>query len=136
MVKGSCLCGQVAFIVGGPISGMGNCHCSECKKAYGSAFGTVAVCKKTDFQYIKGEHLISSYKQSERITRYFCKVCGSPLPLKENWDSRVGIPGGILDDDPKITPSQHIFVGDKAPWWKITDDKPQHDAWPIDDEKQ
>lgn len=131
MIKGSCLCGGVMFTVDGPIFGMGNCHCSNCRKAYGSAFGTIAVCKKDDFKYVQGEDLIASFKQSERITRYFCKVCGSPLPLKEDWDSRVGIPGGLLDDDPKIKPSQHIFVSDKAPWWDITDDKPQHAEWPA-----
>jgi hypothetical protein len=32
MVVGSCLCGGVRFEVDGPISGMGNCHCSDCRK--------------------------------------------------------------------------------------------------------
>ena len=130
MIKGTCLCRQVGFVVRGPITGMVNCHCTECRKNYGSAFGTVAVCKKDDFHYIKGQKLISSYKQTERVTRYFCKSCGSPLPLAEDWDPLVGIPAGLLDDDPGITPSSHIFVNYKAPWWKITDDKPQYKEWP------
>ena len=128
MIRGSCLCGHVAFAVDGPIIGMGNCHCSNCRKAYGAAFGSVAVCAKEDFRYLRGEEQITSYRQSDRITRYFCKICGSSLPLVEDWDNRVGIPGGLLDDDPKVRPSQHIFVGDKAPWWDINDDNPQHDG--------
>jgi hypothetical protein len=34
---------------------------------------------------------------------------------------------GTLIDDPAIRPTKHIFVGSKAPWFKITDDLPQYD---------
>jgi hypothetical protein len=56
-------------------------------------------------------------------------VCGSPLPVKEDWDPLVGIPAGLLDDDPIIKPTEHIFVGSKAPWWQITDNVPQFEEW-------
>ncbi|MFC1525598.1 GFA family protein [Candidatus Latescibacterota bacterium] len=130
MVTGSCLCGGVRFEVGGPISWMGNCHCPDCRKAYGSAFGTVAVCQKADFRYLAGEDLIGSYRQSERITRYFCRNCGSPIPIRQDWDPLVGIPAGLLDDDPEVKPALHIFVSMKAPWWDITDDRPQFAEYP------
>jgi hypothetical protein len=129
MIRGTCLCRKVEFGVDGPIIGMSNCHCTECRKAYGSAFGTVAICRKNDFKYSKGQNLILSYKQTERVTRYFCSSCGSPLPMVEDWDTLVGIPAGLLDDDPGITPSEHIFVAYKAPWWEITDDTPQYQEW-------
>jgi hypothetical protein len=129
MIKGTCLCRKVEFVIEGPVIGMSNCHCTECRKAYGSAFGTVAVCKKHDFKYIKGQNLIVSYKQTKRVTRYFCSSCGSPLPTVEDWDPLVGIPAGLLDDNPGITPSEHIFVAYKAPWWEITDNKPQYQEW-------
>lgn len=129
MIRGTCLCRRVAFVVNGPITEMGNCHCTECRKAYGSAFGAVAVCRKDDFKYLTGQELISSYKQTERVTRYFCRICGSPLPMVEEWDTLVGIPAGLLDDDPGIRPGEHIFVGYKAPWWEITDDIPQYKEW-------
>ena len=132
MIQGSCLCRQVTFVIDGPVSGLSNCHCTECRKAYGSAFGTVAICKKEDFKYLSGENLISSYKQTERVTRYFCNHCGSSLPIVENWDPLVGIPAGLLDDDPKAKIQHHIFVKYKAPWWEITDDIPQYEEWPPD----
>jgi len=37
---------------------------------------------------------------------------------------------GTLAEDPAIRPSAHIFVGSKAPWYEITDDLPQHEAFP------
>jgi len=36
------------------------------------------------------------------------------------------IPMGSLDDDPGHAPDAHIFVGSKAPWFRITDSLPQH----------
>jgi hypothetical protein len=32
---------------------------------------------------------------------------------------------GSLMDEPSIRPTDHIFVGSKAPWFEITDDLPQ-----------
>lgn len=131
-MRGSCQCGGVQFEVNGPVREMENCHCSKCRKAYGSAFGTIAVVSTVDFSYTTGRELIASYKVSERITRYHCRNCGSPLPLYEEWEELVGIPAGLLDDNPKCKPSLHIFVDSKACWWEITDGLPQYDEWPAE----
>ena len=132
MIKGSCLCGEVKFQVNGKILLMSNCHCPECRKAYGSAFGTLAFCKKSEFSYISGENHISSYKLSDALTRHFCNVCGSQLPVMSHeafGPYFMGIPAGLLDDDPQIKPSKHLFVSLKAPWWDITDAIPQYQEW-------
>jgi hypothetical protein len=129
MLTGACLCGAVRFQVAGPVLQLHNCHCSECRKAYGAAFGTVAVVEAKHFAYLSGADLIGAYKQSERVTRYWCKQCGSRLPIAEPWDPLVGIPAGLLEGDPGRRPDFHIFVGSKAPWWTITDKAPQYEAW-------
>ena len=36
---------------------------------------------------------------------------------------------GTLDDDPRVKPEMHIFVGSKAPWVEIHDDLPQLEAY-------
>jgi hypothetical protein len=41
----------------------------------------------------------------------------------------VNIPAGLLDDDPVVRPTLHVFVGSKAPWWEIADGLPQHEKW-------
>jgi hypothetical protein len=35
---------------------------------------------------------------------------------------------GSLVDPPSIRPTEHIYVGSKAPWYEITDGLPQHEA--------
>jgi hypothetical protein len=134
MIRGSCLCGSVRFRVDGPVAALQSCHCSQCRKAYGSAFGTIAIVEARHFAYEQGASGIASYEQSERVTRTFCSRCGSRLPIAEPWDPLVGIPAGLLDDDPGVRPSAHIFVGSKAPWWEITDGAPQHAEWPPGDD--
>jgi len=36
---------------------------------------------------------------------------------------------GSLVDDPIIRPTEHIFVGSKAPWFEIVDDLPQSEEY-------
>jgi len=39
-VRGSCLCGDVAWEVEGSLDLMSHCYCSRCRKAHGTAFAT------------------------------------------------------------------------------------------------
>jgi len=39
-IRGSCLCGAVAYAVSGPPGSMWHCHCLICLKLSGAAFAT------------------------------------------------------------------------------------------------
>ena len=41
----------------------------------------------------------------------------------------VHVAMGSLADDPTIRPTDHIFVGSKAPWFDITDDLAQAEEY-------
>ena len=41
----------------------------------------------------------------------------------------VHVAMGSLVDDPTIRPTEHIFVGSKAPWFEIADDLPQSEEY-------
>jgi hypothetical protein len=131
-LRGGCLCGSVTFEIDGPIHSLQACHCSRCRKFYGSAFGPIAIVDSGSFAYRSGEECIASFRSSERVNRYFCRQCGSPLPIAEPWDPLVGVPAGLLEDDPGQLISQHIFVASKAPWHEIPDTAVQHAEWPPD----
>lgn len=132
MVTGTCLCGAVAWDLAGPIDLINHCHCTMCRRVHGSAFGTFAHAHARDFRWRRGEPTIASYESSSGTFRRFCRVCGSSVPVVE--DDEVVIPAGGIDGDPGLKPSMHIFVGSKAPWYDITDDLPQFDAFPPDDQ--
>jgi len=127
-MKGSCLCGGVQYEVRGRPTRFYLDHCSRCRKSTGSAFGAWLVCDRADFQWIAGESLVKKYaapvkKETPGYPHHFCSVCGGPVPYVDQ--QIVGIPAGTLDEDPKVKPRRHIFVGVKAPWFEITDALPQ-----------
>jgi hypothetical protein len=126
-VRGSCLCGAVAWETTGDLEVMSHCHCSRCRKAHGAAFATYVMCPAEAFQR-RGE--VVRYESSPGLHRSFCGRCGSVVPDQEPWQGRVFVPVGPLDDDPGVRPMAHIFAASKAPWFEIPDSLPRFDAYP------
>ena len=127
-MKGSCLCGSVAYELLGDILGVNYCHCAQCRKASGTAFATSAAVRQKNFKIVKGHEHVTAYESSPGKKRYFCECCGSPLYSRREGASTIYIRLGTLDDDPIVRPNVHIHVASKAPWYEIKDDLPQLDA--------
>jgi hypothetical protein len=132
-VRGSCLCGQVAFVASSPIHLMSHCHCQMCRKFSGSAYLTFARTDADGFRWVAGAAHIRHFESSEGCIRSFCAICGSPLPVVRSGLANALIPAGTLDDDPGVRPSFHIFASSLPPWDRIIDGLRQYDRWPQDD---
>ena len=61
----------------------------------------------------------------EELNDTRCRTCGSLLFSVVRAGEYVHLAMGSLVDAPSTRPSEHIFVGSKAPWFEITDDLPQ-----------
>lgn len=132
MIRGSCLCGGVQYQVSGRLYRALNCHCSMCRKAQGAAFRSRAAAKAAEFAWLSGENLVTFYESSPGNHRGFCRVCGSPILSKFDFDPLIyGLPLGTVDGDPGVRPTAHVHVASKAPWFDITDDLPQLAAGPV-----
>ncbi len=130
MLRGSCLCGDVAFEIEGPVEPLGHCHCSMCRKAHGAAFASFVSAPATSFRWLSGAKGVKSYASSPQGERPFCPRCGSTVPAGPVGD-RMFVPAGLIDGELALGPMQHIFVGSKAPWYEIPDDgAPRFDAYP------
>jgi hypothetical protein len=122
----SCLCGGVRVEISGKIGAVVYCHCTRCQKATGTAFAANADVRGKYWTIVAGRELVCEYESSPGAVRAFCSRCGSPL-----YSRRAGAPDvfrvrlGILDADPERRPVAHFWVGDKAPWFEITDRLPQ-----------
>jgi hypothetical protein len=130
VLRGSCLCGKVAYEVSAPIPmGIVRCHCTRCRKARAAAHNANFFVGLDDFRWLRGEDLLLAYKvpEAERFAQAFCGECGSPQPRVVN---RAVVPAGSLDDDPGAVPGMHIFVSSKAPWFEIRDALPQYAEYP------
>jgi hypothetical protein len=122
MLTGGCLCGRVRYEISGKIGPVIHCHCSQCRKASGSAFATNAPVRSRYFRLVAGKEAISEYESSPGKFRAFCSTCGSPIYSRRISDTEaVRIRLGTLDGDPERRPMAHIWVSSKAPWFEITD---------------
>lgn len=127
VLRGSCLCGTIRYEVTGELGPIVFCHCSQCRKAQGAAFGANAAVKADDFRITAGENALTAFESSPGKTRAFCKVCGSPILSR--LDSRPGVIRlriGTLDSKIDARPVAHIFTASKSEWFAIHDDLPQH----------
>ena len=74
-VRGSCLCGDVAFEADAPFEFMGHCHCSMCRKHHGAAFSSALAVHPSRFRWLRGAEGIRRYESSPGGSRPFCGRC-------------------------------------------------------------
>jgi hypothetical protein len=129
ILRGTCLCGAVAYAVEDAFEYALNCHCSQCRRSTGSAFKPLAGIGRDRLEITRGADAIMTYGGEEAHDAH-CRSCGSLLFSVVREGSYVHVAMGTLEDEPAIRPSMHIFVGSKAAWYEITDDLPQHGGLP------
>lgn len=128
MIRGSCLCGAVAFEITGTPRSLSYCHCSRCRKAEG-VFAAVLIGAAADFHLVRGEDDIARLVREAPWThaRAFCRFCGSALGEMQTGGIYV-VAASALDDDPGLRPTAHLNVASKPAWYEINDDLKKFDG--------
>ncbi len=128
LLAGGGECGAVGYQVADAFLYAANCHCSRCRAATGTAFKSFAGIEREKLEITKGaDTLLIVGEEDENHTR--CAACGSLLFSVVRDGAYVHVAMGSLADEPGIRPTEHIFVGSKAPWFEITDDLPQREKY-------
>jgi hypothetical protein len=111
---------------------MVHCHCSRCRKGTGTGHATNLLAGPDQLQWLSGEDNISRYDlpTAKSFSKWFCRLCGCPVPRPSRNGRFVVIPAGSLDDDPPIRPTDHIFWGSRAPWSCPHGGLPTHETYP------
>lgn len=125
MIGGSCLCGKVKYEIAGKVGDIVHCHCNTCRKAHGAAFSSVAAVNDSDFTLTGSENL-RSFESSQGKFRYFCSHCGTQIYAKRVNTQHLILRLGSLDDDPGSSEKSHIWVSEKASWYKIRNELPEY----------
>lgn len=134
MIDGSCLCGRVRYRVEAGISDASLCHCSQCRRASGAAFGAYASVPGDAFSWLQGESLLRHYRVSESLEKWFCSACGSTLLSRhQNWPEALYLSLGNIDGDVEVRLEYHQFVDSRASWDEIHDDLPRYAAFPEEE---
>lgn len=131
MITGRCECGAVTYTIEGEINDYSHCHCSQCRRLHGAAFGSYGGVDRSAFRWRSGESGLTTYASSAKNDRVFCQVCGSLLlTVPNNEPDRYYVTMGTMNGNPALPPGYHIYVGSRADWYAISDDLPQFERAP------
>ena len=126
-VKGSCLCGQVQYQAKAFYPQAAHCHCNMCKKFHGAAFSTFAETVREDFQWLKGQALLTDFLADNGSLRQFCSHCGSSLTFASasNDCNSIEFSLASLDTPINLSPDAHIHTEGKVSWLTLADALPK-----------
>jgi hypothetical protein len=127
-LRGACECGAVRYRVADAFLYAANCHCSRCRASTGAAFKPFAGIEREQLEVTEGGDRLLVFGDDD-LNHTRCGVCGSLLYSVVRDGAYVHVAMGSLVDAPTIRPTEHIFVGSKAPWFEITDDLPQAEEY-------
>jgi len=115
-----CACGRAKIAVRGTPSLYGVCHCTNCKRRTGSAFGISSYFKKSDVESTEGELSVYSFHhavQNHDQARHFCSNCGTTLFWYVSaLPELIGISAGCFGEDPPGEPDVSVTHAKCYPW--------------------
>jgi len=122
---GGCQCGHIRYeVIGAPL-GLSVCHCRDCQRQSGSAFGMSLAISPESFHL--GSGTLKSFEvvcESGRIKECsFCPECGTRI--HHRTESGISLKAGTLDDASSLQPEAHYWTLRKQPWVEIPNDAPQ-----------
>jgi len=113
---GGCQCGRVRYSIAAEAITLSICHCRDCQRQSGSAFGMSLIIADSSFQLLSGSlKTFGTQTESGRSkTCAFCPDCG--VRIYNATSSRKSIKAGTLDDVSKLQPKAHFWTSRKQSW--------------------
>jgi len=123
-LAGGCQCGAIRYLAVGEAGPVFVCHCLDCQKQSGSAFGMSLVIAPKSFQLQSGT--LSTFHTSTASGRdkvcAFCPTCG--VRIYNATSALMSIKVGTLDDTSQIKPDAHYWTKRKQAWSQLPQDVP------------
>ena len=121
---GGCQCGSVRYVVTMEPIRLLACHCKECQRQSGSAFG-MAMSVKKDSLTVTGltKQFTRVADSGNEVTGVFCPDCGVRIYHVLNTAPDVAsIKPGTLDDTRWLRPELFIWMKRAQGWVPVPDD--------------
>ncbi len=131
--EGGCQCGAVRYRIRGEPLALGVCHCTECQRQSGSAFGMSLVVRKEDFELASGElRDFTRTSDSGRPVRCaFCPTCGTRIFHEPRYlEGVLNVKPGTLDDTSGLAPTLQIWTSRKQGWVVLREDVQRFEKQP------
>ena len=114
---GGCQCGAVRYRFDGATLDLAVCHCTDCQRQSGSAFGMSLWIPAEAFHLLSGSlKFFEVVCDSGRIKACaFCPRCGTRIYHRTD-EAGISIKAGTLDDTSSLRPTSHYWTKRKQPW--------------------
>lgn len=121
---GGCQCGRVRYRVSAEPDTVYICHCGECQKQSGSAFGMSMTVAADAVQVTAGTP--SAFQRAaasgSEVTCTFCPDCGTRLfHATTGRPGKINVKPGTLDDRQALDPVAHVWTEAAQPWVRVPD---------------
>ncbi|MBI1889935.1 MAG: GFA family protein [Burkholderiales bacterium] len=101
------------------------CHCTNCKRRTGSAFGISAYFFRESIVATSGQMKVYAFHhaaQNHDQERHFCASCGTTLFWYISTQPKlIGIAGGCFADENLGEPTMSVSHGKKSGWVAVPD---------------
>lgn len=129
------MCGAVQYRVSGEPLTFYACHCTDCQRRSGAAFGLSLLYPRTAVELLQGATALhTAAVENGRIKRAVaCPSCGIQVwgISGRNPDVLVVRPG-TLDDRTGLAPVAHMWTRSRQPWVQIPPGMAQFETQPED----
>ena len=132
---GGCLCGEIRYQCTAEPELMYYCHCTDCRKANGTAYHTGLYMQRSDFQLTSGttRSHAKTADSGRIIVRHFCGHCGAHIYSDKGDESdMISLKAGSLDEPEIFHPDTEIWAQSKVSWADLPDDLKSFDKGPFD----
>lgn len=122
---GGCLCGRCRYTARSEPTHICYCHCSMCRRATGGPFAVLVRVESGDVKWTSPP---ASHRSSPIARRGFCPVCGTPLYLQYDDDSRIRLTIGSVDWPDGFAPQSHYGVEGRLAWVDCSNELPEEET--------
>ena len=116
--KATCSCGALSIFAQGEPAKVSVCHCLECQRRTGSAFG-IAVFFASEMIEIAGTSAVFSRigDSGKPVAFHFCPSCGSTLFWEPAFrPGMTAVALGCFEDKGGLEPTQGVYEHHRHPW--------------------
>jgi hypothetical protein len=121
--RAACACGRLSVVCLGDPVRISVCHCLECQRRTGSAFGVQARFPQERVTvHGSATEYVRVADDGGRVTLRFCPSCGSTVYYDlESVPGFIGVPIGGFADPKFPAPLVSIYETSRHPWVVIPD---------------
>ena len=122
---GQCACGAVRYEVVGEPRRVSVCHCKDCQRRTGSAFGIACYFLRASVRLLSGATRTYERRSDagRRVRLRFCERCGTTVLWEaEVVPELVGIAAGTFDDTGWLAPKLHVWARSAQGWVRFPED--------------